>query len=198
MGFLGDVIGSFTGSTGAKAAKGAAGAQIAQTDIAIEDLQEARTRATGGLEPFAQAGEEGVEGLSALITDPEVQKAFIEQNPFFKSLAQDAQDRLLANQAARGKIGSGGTAAELQNRLLQLGTNLVGQNITQRQNLAQLGLSAAGTQAQAELGFGVPLSGLQTGRGATEAGGILGAQAARAAGVDQTFDLAGKIFGIGL
>ncbi len=111
-------------------------------------LQEQTTETVrGDLDPFAAEGVSAVTGLSDLISDPDVQKDFITNNPFFKFLADDAQRRIFSNAAAKGKLGSGGTAEALQNSILLLGSDLVNKNITQRQNLSQLGLGAATNQA---------------------------------------------------
>lgn len=56
---------------------------------------------------------------------------------FFEALADKSQRRLFQNAAARGKVGSGGTAEALQTSLLEIGTDLVNTSIKQR--LAGLG-----------------------------------------------------------
>lgn len=82
-------------------------------------------------------------GLVGLVTDPDAQRNFITENPFFSALADDAQDRLFSNQAAKGKLGSGETAEALQNSLLLLGEDLLSNRIGQYQNLVGMGQNAA-------------------------------------------------------
>jgi hypothetical protein len=113
-------------------------------------------------------------GLLDLVTNPEAQKNFITNNPFFDALAKQSTDTLLNNQAARGKVGSGGTAQALQNSLLLLGNDLLNQNIGQRQTIANMGESAAaqtGTATQnTAAGVGNTLEGIGNARAAGAVG----------------------------
>lgn len=176
MSFIRDVVDSFTGGRqAASAARRAAGVQSGAAGQAITAQEEGRDVARADLEPFSQAGREALSGLSGLITDPSQQLSFIQDNPFFQSLVDESTNRLFANKAATGKVGSGGTAEALQNSLLLLGTDLLNQNIGQRQNLAGLGLNAATGQANVTQGATANISNLITGRGNVEAAGIVGA-----------------------
>lgn len=175
MSFVKDVVDSFTGgSQAASAARQAAGVQSRAAGQAITSQEEGRDIARADLAPFRQAGEDVLPGLSGLITDPSQQLSFIQDNPFFQSLADEATNRLFANQAASGKVGSGETAEALQNSLLLLGTDLLNQNIGQRQNLANLGANAASGQANITQGSAANIGNLITGRGNVEAAGIVG------------------------
>ncbi len=89
------------------------------------------------------AGGSAVANEQSLINDPNAQKAFITNNPFYKAMADDTQNRLFANAASKGTLGSGGTQAALQNSLLLLGQNLVNNNVSQNQAVAGLGETAA-------------------------------------------------------
>jgi hypothetical protein len=109
----------------------------------IADITQGRNAAIGAQQPFYDAGTSTLPGLQSLINDPNAQRDFITNNPFYDSLAADAQDRLFNNQAARGKVGSGGTAASLQNQLVLMGSDLLNNNIAQRFGLAQIGQNAA-------------------------------------------------------
>lgn len=115
-------------------------------------------------------------GLSGLVTDPQQQLSFVQDNPFFEALAGRATETLLANQAAKGKLASGGTAEALQNSFLLLGTDLLNQNIGQRQNLANLGLGAATGQAGITQQAGQNIADLTTQKGNIQAAGIVGAR----------------------
>lgn len=108
-----------------------------------------------GQNPFFSAIQGQLSDGSALnrlaaLDDPENQAAFIENNPFFDTLANQAQDRLFSNQAARGKLGSGDTASALQQQIVGLGNDLLAR---ERSALAQ----SAGTQMQ-NLAAGAGLS----------------------------------------
>jgi hypothetical protein len=86
------------------------------------------------------------------------------QNPLLKAMQDDVTRRLMANQAARGKLGSGGTAEALQQRLvpqaLQFGMQM---NELQRQDIAdrarlggtQVGLQQAAMMGREGLGYGL-------------------------------------------
>lgn len=144
----------------AAAAKAEAEQRAAQA-AAIEANRRAVEQGRADLQPYNAAGQSaipglqsGLAGLSDLVTNPQAQKDYITKNPFFGAMADRAKTDLFANNAARGKVGSGGTAEALQNSLLLLGSDLINQNVTQRgnvntqyQNLVNTGLNAAGGQA---------------------------------------------------
>lgn len=114
-------------------AKEAAGIQSAAVDRAIAQAQ-----------PYAQAGTEALGKISSITENP---SAYIQNNPLYSTLAQDAQRRLLASEAAKGRVASGGTAAALQDRLMQVGSGLVQQELGTLQNTANAGQAAATTVA---------------------------------------------------
>ena len=168
----GIVEGGFTAIAGAQAAKRAGRAQMAgaseamniqrrERDKSLERSKEAEERARADLQPFAGAGreamvglQEGLAGSSRLVSDPNAQRQFIQDNPFFDALAERSTRTLFQNQAARGKLGSGQTAEALQNSILLLGSDLLNQNLQQRaqvnkqfQGLVNTGLNAATSQA---------------------------------------------------
>jgi len=175
-------------------------------DVQRETLQQARA----DLAPFRTVGERqlrplkrGIDDLSSLVTDPERQASFVADNPFFTALADDAQRRIFGNQAARGKVGSGGTAEALQNSLLLLGPQLVNQNVgqrqgvlQQRQNLATLGANAAAGQATATQGVNANITDLITGQGNAQAAGVIGDANARRQGQSNLVNLGLGIGGL--
>lgn len=153
-------VSSLFGGDQADAAKGAAGAQLAATERAIasqekmfdkslEFQKESRDTARADLEPFRSAGATDITGLAELVTNPQKQLEFIQNNPFFGAMAEKAKSDILGNAAAKGKVGSGGTAEALQNSLLLLGNDLINQDVNRRHNLAALGSNAAAGQATA-------------------------------------------------
>jgi len=178
-------VGGLTGKPQAQAATEAAQIQLEGTKLGIEQIKAGQEQAFGALAPFQEAGAGQLAGLSSLISDPQAQLSFIQDNPFFESMAQGAQSRLFANQAARGKVGTGGTAAALQNELLSIGNQLIGQNINQRMGLVNVGLGAAGgvaTTAQAASGSIADLIGQGAG---AQAAGVVGAANAQTNALNQ-------------
>lgn len=232
MSFVSDVVGSLTGSTQAKASRDAASEQSRGTERAAQiqaqstkDVlaanKESELRSRADLAPFRQAGADvlpslqmDLEGIRGLVTDPTKQQEFVQDNPFFKALADDAQRRLFNNQAARGKLGSGGTAEALQNSILLLGTDLVNQNVSQRQgvlnsnlNIAQLGANAAAGQANVSQGASntaanvassgaTNIANLTTAGADARAAGIVGAANARAGAVNNAVNTGLGIAGL--
>lgn len=180
MGFLSSLF----GGSQAKAAKGAALAQSESIDRAIAETRRASSEARADLQPFRSAGQSALPGLTSLVTDPDAQRKFVMDSPFYGALADDAQSRLFANQAARGKVGSGGTADALQTSLLRLGTDLVDRGIGQRQNLASLGANAAAGQASNTLNTGATIGNLLTTQGDVQGAGQIGAANARSDGLN--------------
>lgn len=194
MGLLGKITGS---DKAAKAAKKAAKIQARSAAEAIAFQRESRDLARADLQPFRDAGISQLSGLSSLISDPNAQLDFVQNNPFFNALASDAQSRLFSNQAARGKVGSGGTAQALQNSLLLLGQDLLNNNINQRMNLATMGQNAAAGQGTATMQAGGTISDLLTQQGNALAAGQVGAANANTQGINNLLNL-GTTVGVGL
>jgi len=178
-----------SGEGAAQASVEAARLQLEGTKLGIAEVKAGREQARADLSPFRQAGVDALPGLSSLIQDPNAQKSFITDNPFFTALADDAQSRLFANQAAKGKIGSGDTPKALQNSLLLLGNDLLNQNISQRFNLATLGANAAAGQATATQSASAGISDLFTQGANAQAAGFVGAANARTNATNQLLQL---------
>lgn len=130
-------------------AKKAAALQGKSIDQAIQTQQ-----------PYTELGQNAVNQINTIQADP---GGYVQNNPFYKSLADDAARRLTANQAAKGKVGSGGTASALQDQLLQLGNGLVSQQIGTLQQQAGIGQNSANN-----------VSNLQTSKGDVNASGVIG------------------------
>lgn len=243
MSFVKDTFDSFTGKAGAKAAKSAGKTQAAATvraaeiaaesgDKALAAAERGRQEARADLQPFRDFGASQFENINSglgtvqsdldqirdLVTDPNQQKQFVEDNPFFKALAEDAQRRIFGKSAAGGKFASGGTAEALQNSILLLGNDLVNQNVNQRQNvvgqglninnqrlgIAQLGANAAAGQAGASQGAasqainsitntGNTIADLTTQGANAIAAGEVGAANARAQGINNALQIGGIV-----
>jgi len=194
--FLGKIAELFGLSDGGDAARQASQLQSASADKAIDLTRESRDIARKDLQPFTEAGTKTLPGLTSLIEDPNAKKAFVENNPFFKAQADESQRRLFNNQAARGKVGSGGTAEALQNSLLLLGNDLVNENIGQRFNLASLGQSSAAGQANITQSAGAQGSNLLTQQGNVQASGVIGAENAKTGGINSLLALGATAFAL--
>jgi hypothetical protein len=195
IGAVGSVAG---GVISARGAKKAAKAQEKAGDKSIAFQEKALAQTRADLQPFRQAGESALPGLTSLTNDPNAQKEFVTENPFFDALADEAQKRLFNNQAAKGKVGSGGTAEALQNSLLLLGPKLVQQSLDNRFRLAQLGGNAAARQGNATLQTGRDIADTTTGIGNARAAGIVGQANAIQGGIEGvTSAFSGGIGGLG-
>lgn len=152
---------AFTGKTGAEASLKAAEMQTELGYEGIDTQREFLDRMLSQTEPFQELGlgqagnlnqllsqgfdrsqlqrAEGMVGqpnqaqnrLNQLLTDPSAQAEFVDSNPFYQQMADDATNRLMSNAAAQGKAGSGGTAAALQDRLVGMGSDLMNREISQ-------------------------------------------------------------------
>ena len=208
--FAGGLVGSFTGQNAADAAEAGSAAQVAASERAMKLLR-------GDLAPFRQLGVDQIEGASslasdpatqmallqnnpefqqmnALSTDPQAQVDFLSNNPLFDSLRGQASDDIFANQAARGKLGGSGTQELLQNRFLQMGNDLINQQINRTSGAISQGQGLIDTQLNRQL----PLlqmgqaSAAQTGAGSaniatdignSQAAALIAAQNAKDTGV---------------
>ncbi|TNG03793.1 MAG: hypothetical protein EP297_00120 [Gammaproteobacteria bacterium] len=148
-----------------KAAGKAADAQrqAAQESIAVQEA--AQKRLEERLKPFEETGLSALPGLSEAILGPqqsqEERAQSVLSDPFFRALAEDQEQRLLASAAARGKVGSGGTQDALMRNLLLMGSDFRRQQELDRQMRIEnlFGLTQMGQQSAA----GVGSAGLRTG-----------------------------------
>jgi hypothetical protein len=200
MGFLSDVVGAFTGSTGAAAATQAAGIQSEAAGLAEAGINRRFDETQAMMMPQVEAGDLareqqmqllGLRGADAQGT------AFgqLQESPGQAFLRERGERALLQNQAAIGGLGGGNVRSELQRQ----GIGFAQQDL--QNQFSRLGsLSGAGGQAASNIGqFGGQAAG-QAGQaimagGEARAGGVLGAQQARTAGVGNIMQLGGMIAG---
>lgn len=150
---------AISGIAGANAAEKAGKLQYQATQDALRQGAELRA-------PYVQAGADAQGRYTDLLTNPQAQLDFVQNNPFYQSLADDAKRRLLASQATKGKIASGGTASALQTELLNLGSGLVSNQLSGLDRSVTVGANAASGQATQ----GADL--LTSGAAAKAAGGV--------------------------
>ena len=116
--------------------------------IAAQDRGVAAVRSD--FQPYIDAGKLTLENVSELINNPQAQKEFITNNPFFDALAKRSEDALLKAKAAVGKVGTGGTQIELQNEMLAIGNQLLDAQIGRSLPLVSGGQNAASEIAASE------------------------------------------------
>lgn len=192
MGWINLAISLGSAALKAGAATSAAATQAGAVDRATAETKAAGEQAREDVRLFKESGERQLPGIESLIGDPEAQKKFVTENPFFTALADEAQRRIFQNQAAKGKVGSGGTAEALQNSILLLGEGLIGRNVAQRQRLVDTGAQAAGRSAEIARGTGRDIAELSLQRGNVEAAGTVGATEAITGGARDIVDLLGQ------
>ena len=140
------VVGSaiIGGVVSSRASKQAAQAQGKSADKSVAFQRESRDLAREDLQPFREFGEGQIEPLNKLLSNP---TGYLESNPLYKNINNNSQRQIFANKAARGKIGSGGTALELQNRFLANGDGLINSQYNRLLGATSAGQNAAAGQA---------------------------------------------------
>lgn len=200
--------GVVVGSTalGAYSAKSAADAQEAAGRRAIRTQREAAAQAREDLQPYAQFGQELLPDLQSRLQQPTDQLTYanIVNDPLYQALFGEATRGITANQAARGKLGSGDTLSALTNASLATGANLVNQRFAREQQATNNLFNAVGMGQNAAAGQGGitqqganQVSNLQTQIGNVQAAGQVGAANAITKGIDQGIGLYDLIKGWG-
>jgi len=187
---------AYNAMAGRGAAQKAAGQQIAALRQAQAQQQAALAQANSNAAPYMQAGGQTVAGLSQLINDPNAQKAFITNNPFYDALATRAKENLFSKAAASGKMYSGGTAEALQNSLLLLGNQLLDTSIGQRQTLSNLGANTTNSLNNLNQSYANMGSDLTTSIGQQQGAGTMGAYNATNQAITGGITTAGQLAGL--
>ena len=163
----------FSGKAGAEAAQSAAEAQIA-----------AGKEAAALFDPFQALGQSGLE-QAGLLTDPNAQFQFLQNNPMFQMGLNNLNQQTMKSAAAQGRLSSDDTQQQLFQNAMLASQPLLAQQQGNISNLLNMGLGVAGSQGN-----------LITGQGAANAAGIIGAQNARTAGAQSGLNLLGQIGGM--
>lgn len=187
MGGLSSVISSFTGSGGARAAGQAGQIQSDALLGSIPAIQESISSAQAGLQPFQNAGTQALTQQQALLglSGTEAQDAArATETAGQKFLRERGERAIVRNASATGGLGGGNVKTALQEQ----GIGLAAQNEnTQFNRLAGLsgrGQQAAGDVGNLAVGGAQAIGGIQSQAAQAQAGGILGAEQARASGVN--------------
>ena len=163
-------------------------AQLSNEAIDLQRL--ALDRIRGDLSPFVRLGEVGAPLLAGAIDDP----SRVLDNPFFQAQARQLEQQTLAQQAARGKVGSGGTQDILTQGILGLGSQFQQQDVGNLSNLVRLGQASA-AQVGAQTGNVAAAQGGIIGRqGQSLAAGQIGAGNAKAQGLENAVGLGAAAF----
>ena len=142
---------------------------------------QAATEASSLLDPFASLGQTGLQ-QAGFLTDPQAQFDFLQSNPLFNLALDNANRQTQQSAAARGRLSAGDTLQQLSQNTLLSAFPLIGQQKQSIADLLNFGFTTAGNQGN-----------LLTGQAAVQAGGLIGAENARAAGAQNLLNLAGKI-----
>jgi hypothetical protein len=186
----------YSASAGRTAANKASQQQIAALQQAQQQQQAAQQQALSNVSPYLTAGAQSAAGLAPLVNDPNAQAAFIRNSPFYQAMANDAKNKLFASAAAKGKLGTGGTADALQNSLLLLGNSLLNDQVSRQQNLAGLGANTATNFNNLYQSGTQNLTGLTTDIGNAGAAGTIGGYNATTGALQNGINTATSLYGI--
>lgn len=148
MGLETAIIG--TGILGAVSSNRAAKKQTQAADGATQAQEAAMQQMRDDLQPWRDLGQSKIAPLNNLLTG-QGQLDYINNNPFFKSMMNQSKNALFANQAARGKLGSGATDSALQDQFMGAGNALVSDQYNRLYNLVGMGNNAAAQQGSAAM-----------------------------------------------
>jgi len=198
MSFVSDVVkvGSFGlidpmegADEAAAAAQRAADIQEAGIQSGIEETRAAREQGLGFLQPFQQAGQQGLE-QAGFLTDPQAQFDFLQNNPLFQSALEGANTQTQNMAAARGRLSAGDTLQQLSQNVLLSASPLIQQQKQSIFDLINTGAGVAGNQANIATGTGADIANLTGSGAAARAAGTVGAANARAQGTQDITNLA--------
>lgn len=196
MGFLGDISGGILGSTSLDEAAGdARRAQTRAAQKAIATQQAASAEAQAFLAPFG-AGTEGQPGiaqqgleLAPFIGDQQAQFDFLQGNPLFQLALDNANQQTQKVAAAGGRLSAGDTLQQLSNNVLLQASPLIRNQAQDIFGLLGIGQQGVANQANAALGLGSNVAGLQTDIGSAEAAGQIARGNAKSAASGQALAL---------
>lgn len=138
MGFFQDLWNDVTGVTA--------------SNNALAAQEAAAQRAQDAIQPYTAAGEQGLAGQQALLglSGQDAQQAAIsalEASPQFTSMVQQGENAMLQNASATGGLRGGNTQAAMAQFRPQMLSQVIQQQMGNYQNLAGMGMNAAGQSA---------------------------------------------------
>jgi hypothetical protein len=194
-------IASFFGASAKKKAAGqAAAAQMAAAQQGIDRVTATDDATQANLAPYTQAGTKALGGISDLLGlngDPAQGTSIeaLQNSPLYQSLFRTGQNTVLANASATGGLRGG----NIQHSLANFGSDTLAQVIQQQlSNLGGLSTQGANTAisgGQISSNAAQAIAELLAGKGAAQAGGILGKANATAAQYGAIGNGIGDLFG---
>jgi len=197
MGFLSQLAGGILPGAGSTIDRltGEKGAEEARRAAALQ--AEFGEQASGLLDPFQAIGQQGLD-QAGLLTDPQAQFEALQSNPLFQAaqaqnqaVTGQAQDDLFKFAASRGRLSAGDTIQQTQrlgeqsaNNLLLSASPLIQQQKQSIGDLLNFGQNTALAQGN-----------LLTQQGNVLAGGIIGAENAKAAGLNNILNVGAQVAG---
>lgn len=186
MGFVRKNLGiDISGGGAARAAERGAQAQVAAGERALETVR-------ADLAPFRDIGGEATDLLMQHMMQPRGEAVQdVLNDPFFQQLAREQEQGTLAQRAALGLGGSGGTQDALQRNLLGLGEQFRQNRFNQLFNIASLGQASAAQGANQS-------ANLMTQIGNVQSAGMQARPMQQAAAGQQLLQLGGMLGGAAL
>lgn len=196
--FLGGPIGGTIGSAlggsleGSESVGEAAQVQVGSAQEGIDEQRAQLAAIQQLLQPYTQAGAGAITQQQALLGmgTPEAQQQAItalEGSPQFQALAQQGEEAILSRASATGGLRGGNVQAALAQFRPALLSQLINQQYERLGGLATVGGTQAARLGQFSQQTGANISNLITGKGAAQAGGILGEQGALTGGINKAF-----------
>jgi len=158
-------------------------------DIQLKSAKRALGEYRSDLNPYVQAGYGAADDVRSLVGDPQAQMNLLANSPVFKSMLEQQNRGIMAQQAARGKMGSGDTRAAIQRGTIGLGGQFIDDQIGRYMPLLNQGQYA--TANLADRG-----SQLMTDAANAEAAGVMGQAAGSAQGAQNMTTAASTIMSI--
>lgn len=202
MGFVTDFVEGITGQGQARAARQGGAIQSQAAQAAAQKVADYEGQITGQYQPYAQFGQgfmpaaQDAAGRLAALSGGQAQTEMM-NSPMFQALLNQANQGIMANQAALGRVGTGESQQMLQDAALRTGYGVLQDE--RQAAMANLGaqMGGVGMGFGASQGIGNALqnsltqqTGYTTDAAAARAGGLMGAANAKAQG-------AGNLLGLG-
>lgn len=191
MGFFSDLM----GKSASRAARDAGRQQAAYGSAGIAEQRQAYDQAAGMMAPYSEFGESALPLLQQLMS-PQGQFDYLNNNPLFAASLDRMDNMTAAQQAARGRLGSGGTLEQLRQNYFATANPLLQQAFGNAFGVAGMGQNAATNMANARLNLGNNVSDLFTQIGNSTGAATIGQANARAAGAGNLFNMLGNVAGM--
>jgi len=181
MSFVGDILGSITGTKQAgEASQSAAQTQAASSAQAIAVQQEQFNKMVELMTPYVEAGQgaltaqQNLIGLGGTQAQQESINA-LQQSPQYLEMIKQGENAILQNASATGGVRGGNVQNALAQYRPQLLSDLINQQYGRLGGITQIGQAAASGQASAGLNSSSNIGNLLAQQGSAIAGGQLAA-----------------------